>query len=359
MKIALANNLYCPYNRGGAETVVRQMAADLKAQGHDVFLITTKPKPQPARKEKASDNEKFNEELRIYYFPSYYYNLAKLPSYIKVFWHFANIFSWRKAAAIKKILIKEKPELVITHNLMGLGFLLPLVIKKLKIRHEHYLHDIQLLYPTGLMMLGKESVIDGLSARIYQLFTRDFLGSPAKVISPSFWLLEQHRQRGFFKDSQTEIKNLTTLKSAAAINRNQAAKNFLFVGQIEEHKGIMFLLKSFQSALKIRPDIKLTVIGDGSLLSAARNMAGESKQIEFRGRLSSDQVKEIMAENDFLIVPSLCYENSPMTIYEAHATGLKVLAANIGGIPETVNDYDKLFRPGDLEDLKNKILGIN
>jgi len=355
MKIALANNLYYPYNRGGAETVIRQMIADLKSQGHDIFLITTKPRKGLALPEEATANK----ELKIYYFPSYYYNLATLPSFIKVFWHLANIFSWRKTAAIKKILIKEKPELIITHNLMGLGFLLPQAIKKLNIRHEHYLHDIQLLYPTGLMMFGKEKIIDGLSAKIYQLFTRAFWESPAKVISPSLWLLEQHRQRGFFKDSQTEIKTLTALKSATIANKNQPAKNFLFVGQIEEHKGIMFLLAAFKSALQIRPEIKLTIIGDGALLTSAQKIVAGDKQIEFRGRLFGDKVKEIMAENDFLIVPSLCYENAPMTIYEAHAAGLKVLAANIGGIPEIISSYDKLFKPGDTADLKNKILDIN
>jgi len=355
MKIALANNLYYPYNRGGAETVIKQMITELKSQGHDVFLITTKPRPEPAPQEEVSANN----ELRIYYFPSYYYNLAKLPSFIKVFWHLTNIFSWRKTAAIKKILIKEKPELIITHNLMGLGFLLPQAIKKLRLRHEHYLHDIQLLYPTGLMMLGKEKIIDGLSAKIYQLFTRAFLGSPDKVVSPSLWLFEQHRQRGFFKDSQTEIKHLTDLKGGATINHSQPAKNFLFVGQIEEHKGIMFLLAAFQDALQIRPEIKLTIIGNGALLTNAQKITKDNKQIEFRGRLFGAKVKEIMMENDFLVVPSLCYENAPMTIYEAHAAGLKVLAANIGGIPEIINNHDKLFRPGNRADLKNKILDIN
>jgi glycosyltransferase involved in cell wall biosynthesis len=359
MKIALANNLYYPYNRGGAETVIKQMIADLKSQGHDIFLITTKPKKGLALPEETTTSKPANNELKIYYFPSYYYNLATLPSFIKVIWHLTNIFSWHKTDAIKKILIKEKPELIITHNLMGLGFLLPQAIKKLQIHHEHYLHDIQLLYPTGLMILGKEKIIDGLSAKIYQFFTRAFLLSPAKVISPSLWLLEQHRQRGFFKNSQTEIKNLTALKNATVVNHNQPVKNFLFVGQIEEHKGIMFLLAAFQSALETKPEIRLTIIGDGILLVNAKKIAENNKQIEFRGRLSSDKVKEIMAENDFLIVPSLCYENAPMTIYEAHASGLKVLAANIGGIPEIINNYDKLFKPGDIVDLKNKILDIS
>ena len=66
-----------------------------------------------------------------------------------------------------------------------------------------------------------------------------------------------------------------------------------------------------------------------------------------------------MSESDYLIIPSLCYENAPMTIYEAHSAGLPVLAASIGGIPEIINKNDKLFKAGDISDLKKYILDIN
>ena len=65
-----------------------------------------------------------------------------------------------------------------------------------------------------------------------------------------------------------------------------------------------------------------------------------------------------MQSSDCLIIPSLCYENAPATIYEAHAANLSVLAANIGGIPEIINSKDKLFKPGDENDLKEKIIEL-
>lgn len=357
MKIALANNLYYPYNRGGAETVIRKMITDLKSQGHDIFLITTKPRGESQPKDSQKETEKTN--LRTYYLDSSYYNLAAWPNTLKIFWHFTNIFSFKKTRAIKKILNIEKPNLIITHNLMGLGFLLPRTIKKLNIRHEHYLHDIQLLYPSGLMIIGQEKIIDGLSAKIYQFFTRAFFASPSKVVSPSNWLLNQHRQRGFFKDSEIEIKNLITKTQAPLITRVGPAKNFLFVGQIEEHKGILFLLKTFLGALEIKPELKLTVVGDGALINEAKEIATNSSQIEFRGHLDNLAINTLMKENDYLIIPSLCYENAPMTIYEAKAAGLAVIASNLGGIPEIVSSNDKLFKAGSMADLKKIIIDIN
>jgi glycosyltransferase involved in cell wall biosynthesis len=355
MKIALANNLYYPYNRGGAETVVKKMITDLKARGHEVFLITTKPK---------SDANPINSDLKIYYIPSDYSRLAELSVLKKVLWHFNNIFSFKSTAAIKKILAEEKPGLILTHNLMGLGFLLPVAIRDLNITHRHYLHDIQLLYPSGLMMFGEENIVDGFSAKVYQLFTRYFFGSPSKIISPSKWLLEQHRQRGFFPYSKTEVKNLikadpdeeTEKNTETIIKNTNPRNNFLFVGQVEIHKGIMLLINAFKEALLIKPDLKLIIVGDGEKLNAAKELAADKKQIEFRGRLNSEEVKALMLISDYLIIPSLCYENAPMTIFEAHHAGLSVLAANIGGISEIINDNDKLFKPGDMADLKNNIL---
>ncbi len=362
MKIAFANNLYFPFNRGGAETVVRNQISDLKRMGHEVFLITCKPK-----KNNLAPNMEtaIASDLKIYYLESDYSRLAEFPGYRRLVWHIKNTFSFALSASIKKILIDEKPDLVITHNIMGLGFRLPVVLRKLKIRHEHYLHDIQLLYPSGLMMLGQEKIIDSLGAKFYQLFTRAFFASPAKVVSPSYWLLGQHRQRGFFHDSEAEIKNFNAQSEDASedmvISKDKAIKklpfhNFLFVGQIENHKGILLLIKSFLEAQKSRPEIKLTIIGDGSLLNEAKELAGNNNSINFKGRLEAAGVKDLMAQNDCLVIPSLCYENAPMTIHEAHAAGLSVLAANIGGIPEIINHHDRLFKAGDFLDLNNQIL---
>lgn len=357
MKIALFNNLYYPYNRGGAETVVEKMIADLRAQNHKVILFTLRPKDDAEINTNAGDE---TNGLKIYRFASDYSRLAEFTRAKKLFWHLSDTFSKRKIKAIKKILITEKPELVITHNLMGLGLRLPQTLKKMNIRHEHYLHDIQLLHPSGLMMLGKEQIIDSPSAKIYQYFTRLFFGSPEKVFSPSNWLLKEHRKRGFFKDSAGEVKRPALAEDEKAIGERKSNprpnKNFLFVGQIEDHKGVKLLLQAFQEALKIKPEMNLTVVGDGSLLGEAKKIAGGDERIKFRGRLDGAEIKSLMAAGGYLIVPSLCYENSPTTIYEAHSVGLTVLAADIGGIPEIINADDRLFKPGDKDDLVKNIL---
>lgn len=355
MKIALFHNLYGEFSHGGAETVVRLMAEKLQAEGQEVFLITTKPRGQAW----AVDAD----GLKIYYLDSYFYNLSRLPLFIRAFWQIGNIFSGRKYRQIKKILATEKPDLAITHNLMGLGYLSPLAIRHQKIRHEHFLHDIQLLHPSGLMLWGKEKIIDSAAARIYQALTRALFASPAKVISPSAWLLKMHKDQRFFKNSEMAIEPFawptgTTSPSVSSPKKTGGAKNFLFIGQIEKQKGVFLLIKAFKKITD--PDLSLTfaIRGGGQEITAAKELAASDSRIRFLGPLSYEETESIKAASDCLVVPSLCYENSPTTIYGAHASGLPVIAARIGGIPEIVNENDKLFEPGNEEDLIKKIREI-
>jgi len=348
MKIGLINNLYKPYNVGGAEKVVEKMITNFKEAGHDVFLISTNPK---------NNNQRESAGLKIYYLKSNFYNLKRIPFPLHFFWHLNNIYSFKKARAIKNILITEKPDLIITHNLVGIGFRTPKIISDLNITHHHFLHDIQLLHPSGLMLYNQESRLNSLPAKIYQSLTRKLIASPKKIISPSRWLMEEHIKRGFFKNSEQEIRPCLTKNNANTLNtKEKKAHNFLFVGQVEKHKGIIFLISTFKE-LK-NPNLRLKIIGHGNEFKAAKLVAQEDRRIEFLGYLETSKVREAMAENDYLIAPSLCYENSPTIIYEAHSVGLKVIASNIGGIPEITQENDILFEPGNQADLTKKIENI-
>jgi len=345
MKIAIINNLYHPFNRGGAEQVVAQIIKERQLAGDDVFLVTTKPPRQP---------EPHPLDLKIYWLKSQYYNLAQKNIIYRLFWQISNIFSFKKYRQIKKIFEKEKPNRVLTHNLIGLGFRLPLLARRRNIPQEHFLHDIQLLHPSGLMIAGQEKRINSLSAKIYQALTRMLFASPAKVISPSRWLLTEHQKRGFFKKSLLEVKPWPEEKNSTLPTRPVGELNFLFVGQIEEHKGILFLIKAWRDITSDKNiKAKLLIIGSGEKLTEAQKLASDNKQIEFLGRLNLEALKKVMERSYYLIVPSLCYENSPTIITIAHSYGLPVIASNLGGIPEMLKADDKSFKAGDQVELVN------
>jgi hypothetical protein len=79
--------------------------------------------------------------------------------------------------------------------------------------------------------------------------------------------------------------------------------------------------------------------------------------VEFRGRFDNARLSEVYAEIDVLIVPSVWFENSPITIHEAFLTHTPVIASDIGGMAEYVRDgVDGLhFKVGDDADLAAKM----
>jgi glycosyltransferase involved in cell wall biosynthesis len=233
-----------------------------------------------------------------------------------------------------------------------------LAISSLGIKHYHTLHDIQLLHPSGLMFFGQEQKIDSLFAKGYQLINRRLFNACDKVIAPSAWLLQEHLMRDFFKRSQTLILPnplSTELTSAVRTSTRQPRQSFrfLYVGLLAPHKGVESLVNAFiKSGLKA----ELILIGEGSLHKEMAELAKTMDNLKVLGRLNNAEVIRYMAETDCLVVPSLCYENSPTVIYEAQAAGLPVLAASIGGIPELLNEDDRLlFKPGDLQELAQKL----
>lgn len=132
---------------------------------------------------------------------------------------------------------------------------------------------------------------------------------------------------------------------------------FLYVGQLEPHKGVEFLVETF---LKFSDERNfkagLTIVGSGSRLEEIKKIVGDNKKIKILGRKNPGEIEELMLNADCLIVPSLCYENSPTVIYEAIAAQLPVIASRIGGITELMAAAGGLLiEPGNQEELLKQL----
>lgn len=328
MKIGLINNLYKPYQKGGAERIVELLNDELKSLGHTVFVISTKPKAKNGQ-----------EEPNAYYLPSNYSNLNRFHFLYRLFWQLNNLFNLKKYSQINKILKAEKPDLIITNNLMGLGLLTSYAVKNSGARHIHILHDIQLLHPSGLMYFGEEKIINSLFAKIYQKITNHLIGSPI-VVSPSDWLLELHKKQGLFKNTTTQvIANPFIYKKIIPQEKNNS---FVIVGQLEYHKGVDLFVKASARFT----NYNFLVVGGGSLTIE------ETTNLKVLGRKNPEEVSDLLNRSLAVIIPSRCYENSPTVIYEAAAVNTPAIAANLGGIPELIDRFGGLlFEPDNLDSL--------
>lgn len=123
----------------------------------------------------------------------------------------------------------------------------------------------------------------------------------------------------------------------------------LFVGRLSVEKGVITLAE----AMRRLPDVQLRVAGDGPKASLMDGVA----RVTRLGSLLGGAVREEMFRAIALVVPSICYENSPRTIVEAFACGLPVIASRIGALAEIVRDGETglLFEPDNPRDLADKM----
>lgn len=122
----------------------------------------------------------------------------------------------------------------------------------------------------------------------------------------------------------------------------------LFVGRLSREKGVHVLADAWQRL----SDIPLTVVGEGPL--------GDTlwpSGVTWLGRQSREHLLGLMKNACVLVVPSIWYECAPAVIMEAFASGVPVIASDLGSMPELVADHRTglLFRPNDDADLAAKV----
>ncbi|MEI7608672.1 MAG: glycosyltransferase [Rhodospirillaceae bacterium] len=124
----------------------------------------------------------------------------------------------------------------------------------------------------------------------------------------------------------------------------------LYVGRISEEKGIARLVDLWKDI-----GIPLTVIGDGPLRQELTARAGP--EVRFLGFVDPERKFAEMRQAAFLVMPTIWNEMFGMTVIEAYASGLPVLASRLGGPAETVEDgvTGRLFDPAQLEDVLAKL----
>jgi len=127
-----------------------------------------------------------------------------------------------------------------------------------------------------------------------------------------------------------------------------------FAGRLTPEKGIATLLSAWDR-LK-GSSLSLKVAGDGPLRDEVTRRACTGG-VEYLGALPRNEVQTLMRQAAFLVFPSVCYENFPLSIVEAFAAGRPVVASRTGAMGEIIEDgHTGLhFRAGDPEDLATKI----
>ena len=379
MKILLINHLYP--EGGGAEAAVRGLVEFLKVQGHEVAVLTlgndSMKSGMSCREEGGVQiysyktlSRRFSEKLVVCQFSRG--NIGK-----RVFFRagafFCDWLSSNGSLKAMRLIRNIKPDVVHTHNVRGMGMLLPLFIRfgKGKARWVHTLHDIQLVYPSGLAIyprLRKDSTNASkifnrknlkpfeLCRKIYELLQKLIWGSPDVAVSPSDFLKKFYADRGFFRKSRHEvIPNVIMRKVDGSGDRGSERDSVLFIGALEESKGIQILLGAAQRQEQefMKRSFTIDVVGDGSLRRQLADKYARFPWIRFHGALRAEALAHFYVRALVTVIPSLTLENAPMAILESLHFGALVVASRIGGILEYVKEGETgwLFTPGSVDEL--------
>ncbi len=119
-----------------------------------------------------------------------------------------------------------------------------------------------------------------------------------------------------------------------------AEKRILFVGRLHPVKGVQYLLGAMSIVHQELPEAKLILVGDGEereLLESLTDSLGIRECVEFAGRVPHERVQDYMNLAEVFVLPSLS-EGFPVTILEAMACGLPIVATRVGGVPDIIED---------------------
>ncbi len=311
--------------------MVREEARELRDQGHSVFVLTSTPF---SGLKSLLPKAKIEDGIAVLrYFPLnifWYRHDWKFSKVIRLLWHIFDTFNIHSYFVTLRVLRELKPEQVRTHNLKGVGLTTALALRKRVRSHwTHFIHDVQLFEPSGL--LYKKST---LGAGFYTAMCRWLFGSPACVEAPSFWVINEHKQRGFFKESTFSVVKWYPDPQPLLESDKKKNPKFLFVGQLAEHKGIIFLADVLAD---VPAGYTLDVVGGGPLEQTVRKRFSGNPWVHFHGRVTQQEVRGLLADADYLLVPSLAAENCPTVIVDALNLDVPVISSTVGGIPEMIN----------------------
>jgi glycosyltransferase involved in cell wall biosynthesis len=348
-KILVVHNVY--QQRGGEEAVVAAESRLLQTKGHTVIHY-----------------ERHNDELRDAG------ALGRISAAANVVW------SSQSYHELADLIAREQPDVAHFHNTF------PLIspsayyaCARAGLPTVQTLHNYRLLCP-GAKLLRDGRICESCVGRDVAwpaVLHGCYRGSRAGTAAAAT-MLAVHRALGSWKNKVDVYVALTQFARAKFIEgglpaerivvkpnfvdeeiapaRARSGQYALFVGRLSEEKGPELLLSAWRG---MREKIPLRIAGDGPLVGKlSRGISDASlAHVELVGHCTPARVRELMQGARFLVLPSVWYEGFPITIVEAYARGLPVVASRLGSVAEVVQPgvTGLHFDPGDAVDLAAKV----
>lgn len=349
MKILLANKFY--YRRGGDCIFTMELERLLKAEGHEVAVFSMQY-PQNEPSEWSS------------YWPS---EMTAVKALTRPFG------DSEVRLKFAELLNDFQPDVVHLNNIhTQLSPVIAEIAHNRRIRVVWTLHDSKLVCPCYTCMRGGVWCEECFSKKSSVIKHRCMPGSlPGAVVGyleakkwnkerlqracdlflpPSRFMADTCIRGGYDADRFHVFHNFIDIKKVENPSFEKS-DYYVYLGRLTKVKGIETLCRAATEL-----PYRLVVIGGGELETELRDKYRNSN-IEFLGQKKWEEFRPVLEGARFMVIPSEWSENNPLTVIESLALGTPVLGANIGGIPELIDEgvSGMVFESGNHESLKNKI----
>ncbi len=366
--IAVITHSHPSISKGGAEIAAATLFAGLRELDIRAVLIAAVPYDQRDKVDLGPD------EYAVFYDPERYD-------------HFYHLSAPNVSQQLCDVIDQTKARLLIFHHFLHFGLNGLRDATALSRRHavlvlHEYLtichHHGQMITEPG-RLLCKGATLGGCARcfpdygkrrfdlrrsrfdRCYQLM--------AGFIAPSAFLAERFCAWGLPRERLHVIENGLALDiSKPHAPRRPERQNFIFgyFGQLNPFKGVDVVLQAAEllaAGLQRPTNIAISLHGnliglDDAFTTRLDRLCSALPFLKFFGPYDNRQVLELMSQCDYVLVPSVWWENSPVVIQEAYAAGCPVICTGIGGMAEKVIDgvSGLHFRHGDAASLLEVML---
>jgi teichuronic acid biosynthesis glycosyltransferase TuaC len=249
---------------------------------------------------------------------------------------------WLAARAVFRHVREFKPDVILSYIVYPDGFAAVRVAKRLGV-------------PAVITAIGSD--LNRISGSLVKRMTRYVLRKAAGVVTVSRDLLTTARRLGAPQSRSVAILNGCDTNKFRPRDRFQAREALdlplsqemvLYVGRLDVRKGLVELIEAFAILKKRRRGVRCYIVGEGAdriVLNEAVERCHLQSSVTFVPSCTTERVATWIAASDLLTLPSY-KEGCPNVILEALCSGRPVVATNVGGIPELMDDKSgKLIPP--------------
>ena len=273
-------------------------------------------------------------------------------------------YSWEAKRKLEALLKEVKPDIAHLHNVAHqISPSILSVLRKHGIPAVMTLHDYQLICPNARLFSHGQIDESCLGGRYYRdVFNRSLKNSYifsavaamemywhkalkiyekniCRFIAPSNFMKNECVKFGIASAQITTLPYSFNLKDYTPHYESRLAEPYIiYFGRLAEEKGLAVLIKAMSAVVE---PLNLIIVGAGPLEQELKDLTRDLKltaRVQFLGYRQGAELRRLIQEAQAVIVPSIWLENSPLAVYESFALGKPVIASNLGGLPELVND---------------------